>query len=350
MELLTTTIGAFPKPAYLPKFDWFQQGANKDLIDPTEHYDNAITEMGADAEALFVKAAGDVIADQVAAGIDIPTDGEVRRENYIHYHCRHLEGVDFKHLTEKPIRGGTYTPRLPTITGPVRAKEPFLPHDWQAAQALTERPVKVTLPGPMTLGDTVADDHYGDPVTRGADIAVALNAEVRALADAGCRHIQIDEPVFARRAAEALDFGFSHIERCFEGIPEEVTRTVHMCCGYTDVLDNPDYDRAPKESYFQLAEAIEASCIDAVSFEDAHRHNDLSLLDPFKTTKVIFGVVAVIMSRVETIDEIRDRLAAALKHIDAERLIAAPDCGLGMLGRELAIAKLENLCRAAKSL
>lgn len=350
MGLLTTTIGAYPKPDYLPEFDWFQRGKSKDFNDLTEYYDAAMADMGNNAEDLFVRAAGDVIADQVEAGIDIPTDGEVRRENYIHYHCRHLDGIDFQRLTEKPIRGGTYVPRLPTITGPVRAKAPFLPHDWKAAQAFTDLPVKVTLPGPMTLGDTVADDFYDDPVARGADIAAALNAEVLALAEAGCTQIQIDEPVFARRVPEALEFGFDHLERCFQGVPAGVTRTVHMCCGYTDVLDNPDYPKAPPDSYFELAEAIENSCIDAISLEDAHRQNDLSLLDPFNTTTVIFGVVAVVNSRVETVDEIRERLAAALEHIDPERLIAAPDCGLGMLGRELAMAKLGNLCEAAQGL
>ncbi len=348
MSLLTTTIGAFPKPDYLPEFDWFQVGDHKDTGDPTEHYEAALSAMGDDAEALFQRAAGDVIGDQVAAGIDIPTDGEVRRENYIHYHCRHLDGIDFQRLTEKAIRGGPYKPMLPTITGPVGARAPFLPHDWKVAQAFTDRPVKVTLPGPMTLGDTVADDYYNDPVARGADIAVALNAEVLALAEAGCTHIQIDEPVFARRVRDALDFGFGHLERCFDGLPDGVTRTVHMCCGYPDHMDDVEYPKAPKECYFELAEAIDASCIDAISIEDAHRQNDLSLLDPFKTTTVILGVVAVAKSRIETVDEIRDRLTAAMKHIDAERLVAAPDCGLGLCGRDLAMAKLTNLCQAAK--
>jgi len=349
MRISTTTIGAYPKPDYLPHFDWFQLGGHKDITDPTEHYDAALSAMGEEAEALFQRAAGDVIADQVAAGIDVPTDGEVRRENYIHYHCRHLDGIDFKNLTEKPIRGGTYTPMLPTITGPVRAGAPFLPNDWQVAQAFTDRPIKVTLPGPMTLGDTVADDYYNDPKTRGAEIAVALNAEILALAEAGCTHIQVDEPLFARRTANALDYGFGHLERCFDGVPAGVTRTVHMCCGYPDRVDNLDYPKAPKECYFELAEAIDASCIDAVSIEDAHRQNDLSLLDPFKSTTVILGVVSVAKSRVEPVDEIHDRLVAAMQHIDAERLVAAPDCGLGLLGRDLAVAKLENLCQAARS-
>ena len=116
-----------------------------------------------------------MLGDQEQAGIDIPTDGEVPRENYIHYHCRHLDGVDFSNLTEKTLRNGAYVARLPTIRQPVRAKNPFLRHDWQRAQNLTQRPVKVTMPGPMTIGDTTADAYYDDPKQRGADLADALN-------------------------------------------------------------------------------------------------------------------------------------------------------------------------------
>jgi len=284
----------------------------------------------------------------VAAGIDIPTDGEVRRENYIHYHCRHLNGIDFNNLTRKVLREGAYTAFLPTITGPVSARDHFLPDDWNVAQAATDRPVKVTLPGPMTIGDTVADSYYDDPKKRGAALAEAINSEVLALAEAGCRHIQIDEPLFARKVDEALDFGFDNLERCFHGCPDSVVRTVHMCCGYPDRLDNPDYPKAPKDCYFKLADAIDSSTIQAVSIEDAHRPNDLSLLELFKKTTIVFGVVAIAKSKIETVDEIEQRLRDALNHIDGDRLIAAPDCGLGLLGRDLALAKLTNMGKAAR--
>jgi len=123
-----------------------------------------------------------------------------------------------------------------------------------------------------------------------------------------------------------------------------------MCCGYPDRLDNPNYPKAPKESYLQLARAMDASSIQAVSLEDAHRHNDLSLLDLFQHTTVIFGVVAIAKSHVESIEEIRERIMQALEHIDQDRLIGAPDCGLGLLGRDLAVQKLRNLCLAANSI
>jgi 5-methyltetrahydropteroyltriglutamate--homocysteine methyltransferase len=191
MPLRTTTIGAYPKPDYVPVIDWFAADAMTTSL-PTAGYQTALEAMGEAAEEVFTRAAAEVIGDQVACGIDIPTDGEVRRENYIHYHCRHLDGFDFDKLTPKSLRQGAYTVELPGIVGPVRAREPFLPHDWSKAQAATDKPVKVTLPGPMTVADTSVDLFYDDDRRLGRDLAAALNAEVRALADAGCRYIQID--------------------------------------------------------------------------------------------------------------------------------------------------------------
>ncbi len=350
MPLLTTTIGAYPKPDYVPVPDWFNIPAGPDTATPTRGYAEALANMGEEAEALFARATQECINDQISAGIDIPTDGEIRRENYIHYHCRHLDGFDFENLTLKPVRGGTYEAELPTVAGPVKAREPFLPHDWRVAQATTDRPVKITLPGPMTIADTTANAYYGDIPQLCADLAEALNQEVRALADAGCTWIQIDEPVFARRPADALAYGVENLERCFHGVPEGVHRVMHMCCGYPDRLDREDYPKAEPQAYFDLADAVEASSVQVVSIEDAHRHNDLSLLERYKTTTVILGVVAIAKTRVEPSDEIRARLAAALDHIDANRLIAAPDCGLGLLGRELAMQKMANLSVAAHSL
>ena len=349
MALLTTTIGAYPKPESVAVPDWFDPGAMDSSI-ATTTYQAAVARLGPEAEAIFADGTRQVIEDQVACGIDIPTDGEVRRENYVHYHCRHLDGFDFENLTHRVLRGGAYETDLPTITGPVKARAPFLPHDWQVAQGFTDRPVKVTLPGPMTITDTTADAHYGDPAALGRDLAAALNAEVLALAEAGCRYIQIDEPLFARKPAAALDYGLDNIDRCWEGVPDSVTKVMHMCCGYPNALDDEYYPKADPGAYFELAEAVDASRVDAVSIEDAHRHNDLSLLDRFRNTTVIFGVIAIARSRVESVEELRDRLQAALKHLPAERLVAAPDCGLGHLGRDLALRKLRVLSEAAKSL
>jgi 5-methyltetrahydropteroyltriglutamate--homocysteine methyltransferase len=352
MPILTTCIGAYPKPDYLALPDWFNSPEGVDTGNPTELWQKAFDALGDDAEQILQRAVEDVVAQQIAAGIDIPTDGEVPRENYIHYQCRHIEGIDFSTLTNKVLRDGAYEANLPTIVMPVKARAPFLYKDWQRAQKCAEKlgkkSVKITLPGPMTMGDTTADNYYDNPSKRGADLANAINSEVLALAKAGCQHIQIDEPVFARYPDDALAFGFENLERAFHGCPASVTRTVHMCCGYPASLDDENYPKADHNVYFAMADAIEQSSIDAISLEDAHRYNDLSLLEHFVTTTVIFGAVAIAKSKVESVEEIRARLLLALEHIDAERLIAAPDCGLGLLGWTLAREKLNNLCEAAR--
>ncbi len=350
MSLVTTCIGAYPKPDYVKLPDWFGGPEGCDTSDPTGTWEQAMADLGPQAAEIIERGVAEAIADQVACGVDIPTDGEIARENYIHYHCRHLQGFDFASLTRKQVRGGTYEAALPTITGPVSVRDRFLVDDWKRAQINCRCAVKITMPGPMTISDTNHDAYYNDPKKLGADLADALNVEVRALAEAGCIHIQIDEPLFARKPEAALDYGFENLERAFHGCPKRVQRTVHMCCGYPDRIDREDYPKADPNSYLQIADAIEYSCIDAVSFEDAHRHNDLSLLERLPTTRVILGVVAIARSEVESVEQIRERLQLALQHIDAPRLIAAPDCGLGLLGRELAMAKLTNMCKAADSL
>lgn len=350
MSILTTCIGAYPKPASVKLPDWFNLPAGSDTAAPTKRWAEAMAQMGEDAEAIIARGVEQVIEDQVAAGIDIPTDGEVARENYIHYHCRHLNGFDFDHLTEQKIRDGTYTTSLPSIRAAVSSKGEFLADDWRRAQNFCDQPVKMTMPGPMTIADTNADLHYHDAKKLGADLAAALNVEVLSLAKAGCRHIQIDEPVFARYPTDALAYGVENLERAFHACPAHVTRSAHMCCGYPDRLDRDDYPKAQAAAYFDIADAMEDSAVQWISIEDAHRHNDLALLERFNTSTIIFGAVAIAQSRVESVEEIRARLCEALEHIDKARLVAAPDCGLGLLGRELARKKLRNLNAAAKSI
>ena len=342
MPLLTTCIGSYPKPPYVPRLDWMHED-----VEAGEVEDEALSPE--ERQAAFDRATREVVAEQAAIGIDIPTDGEMRRGNYIHYHCSHLDGFEPDTLTECTMRGGAWTAEVPTFTGKVAAREPFLVRDWQIAQAATEKLVKITVPGPFTIADSTANVVNPDRRSWCAALADVLNVEIRRLASAGCRHVQVDEPLFARLPGQALDFGIETLERCFHGLPAGVTRTMHMCCGYPDKLDETDYVKADPEVYRRLASAVEASIVDAVSIEDAHRHNDLSLLDTFSRTTVILGVVEIASSRVETADEIAARLRAALDHIDADRLVAAPDCGLIMLGSELARAKLARLVEAARA-
>lgn len=350
MGLTTTCIGAYPKPDYVPIIDWFGVKDGMTTSVATEAYEKDLAKAGNDAEELFVRAAREVIEDQVSSGIDIPTDGEVRRENYIHYHCRHLRGFDFENLTRKSLRDDAYVTDLPTIRDKIVPRgEHFLTHDFKVAQDLTDRPIKVTVPGPLTISDTTYDDFYGDPANLSADLAAALNYEILALVEAGCRYIQVDEPLFARKVDEALDFGVENLSRCFAGVPDHVTRVMHMCCGYPNYLDDEEYHKADRTSYLQLADAVNAAGIDQVSIEDAHRHNNLELLERFDKKSVILGVVAVAKSEIEKEEDVAARLSAALDHIDRDRLIAAPDCGLGLLTREMAMAKMKVLSAAAKS-
>ncbi len=347
--MLTTTIGAYPKPDAVPIRDWFGKDGGTDTAEPTAGYAETVARHAGTIEAVLDRATRAVVAEQVELGIDIPTDGEIRRENYIHYHCRHLVGIDFEVLSEKQMRGH-YQALLPTITGPLQAGPPFLVRDWQIAQSATRRPVKLTVPGPLTIGDSVADEHYRDARLRGAALADALNVEIRRLADAGCPVIQVDEPVFARKVEDALAFGIEHLERCFHKVAPSTERVVHICCGYPDRLDAEDYPKAPQSAYLELAPTLDEAEIDAVSIEDAHRPNDLGLLERFARTKVLLGVIAIARSRLEEVEEVRGRLIAAQDHIDPDRLLAAPDCGLGFLGRNLTRDKLRVLSEAAHSL
>ena len=359
MPLTTTTIGAFPKPKSTPVQDWFlgsksdeEKKASKGLLANWSPgaYEKALEEAGENAEKLFLQAIEEVVTDQVNAGIDVPTDGEVRRESYVLYQCRFLNGISFKEVTHKSVRQGAFEADLPTIIGPISSKEVRLHHDWKSAQQFTKKPLKITLPGPMTITDSIANNYYDDLKKLGFDFAMVLNKEVKALVDAGCQYIQVDEPVFARKPEQAIEYGMENLERTMHGIPKEVQRVCHICCGYPNSLDSEGYKKADLDAYDRIADLVDQSSIDEVSLEDSHRHNDLSLLEKFEKTKVIFGVIDIARSRMEDVEEVRSRILDALNHIDENRLIAAPDCGLGFFSREQAIEKMSILSKAAKSI
>ena len=347
--MITTVIGAYPKPKYLKITDWFNSQGGTDTLNPTKFYEDEIKKMGLEVNSIFQKATSDVIKDQLDCGIDIITDGEIKRENYIHYHCRHLNGVDFNILTEKVARTGNYKCLLPTITNKVLAKGPFLVEEGKTNQSLSNKPVKVTIPGPMTITDTIANKYYQSDEEMGFDLAIAINIEIKRLVDAGCKYIQVDEPLFARKPKNALAFGIKNLEKCFEGINQnDVEKITHICCGYPDKLDAVNYPKAPLDSYKKIAQSLDNSKIDSVSIEDAHNYNDLTLLKSYKNTKVILGLIKIASSKIETVEEIENRIKESLKFISKEQLIAAPDCGLGHLSRELAMKKLKILSLAAK--
>ena len=218
MPLKTTTIGSFPKPKSAPIQDWFmgekseeERKASKGLLANWSPgaYEKSLQAAGDNVENLFLESIKEVVTDQVSAGIDVPTDGEVRRENYIHYHCRHLKGIDFNQLTKKVARTGNYECLLPTIVNTIEAQDSFLVHDWSLAQNISSQPVKITIPGPMTISDTIANKYYTSNNQLGKDLAKAINVEIKRLVVAGCKYIQVDEPLFARKPKEAIEYGIA---------------------------------------------------------------------------------------------------------------------------------------------
>ena len=347
--MITTVIGAYPKPSYLKITDWFNADGGTDTSNPTSKYLNEINQMGEESESIFLKATKDIIQDQIDCGIDIITDGEVRRENYIHYHCRHLSGIDFNKLNEKSARTGNYKCWLPTIVNKIEANESFLEFDFIKAQKISQKPIKITLPGPMTITDTVFNEYYNSEKKLGQDLAKAINFEIKKLKIAGCKYIQVDEPLFARKPEQALSYGIENLEKCFDGIENsDVEKITHICCGYPDKLDAINYPKAPIDSYKKISKQLDNSIIDTVSLEDAHRYNELNLFKNFKKTNIIIGLIKIAKSVEETEEEIEKRINNISNYIDLNKVIAAPDCGLGHLSRELAKKKLSIMVKAVK--
>jgi len=351
-----TVIGSYPKPAYLKLTDWFATG-HLGTGTAIEAYNKNLKEVSAEEmERQLSRATKDVLMDQAKVGVDVPTDGEVRRENYVYAFCRSVQGISFEteDLTEQESRGGACKWTCPTVVGKVGVKPgaaPFVVEEWKKAQAHSPGvPVKITIPGPMTICDTIAVEPsiekgiYKDRKAICEDLIPLIRREVFALVEAGCKQIQLDEPVFARRLEEALDYGIANMDRIFSGVSKSVVRSVHLCCGYPNHLDEVDYPHAPNENYIKLAPALEASEIDWISLEDAHCRNDLRALLPlFKQKTIIFGAIKIHSSKVETAEEIQERLEEALNYIDARRLVLAPDCGMGFLPLEILQAKMRNL-------
>jgi|ERR1711872_253241 len=360
MPLKTTVIGAFPKPDYLKIPDWFSEKGNfsEDEMagltgmgggfDPRSSFK---VEKDEALEENIKKAVKYAIDEQVAAGIDVITDGEMERGAYYIHVMNNIQGIDLENLEKKVMRSGAYSTMVPAVRGKLSLKNgPICWKEWKRAQDLMDGNtiLKFTIPGPMTMFDGIMNLHYTELDDLHQDLVNCVNQEILALAEKGCKYIQIDEPVMMRYPDLALKYGLDNLAACFQGLPEDVTKVIHLCCGYPDKLDTDEYPKAPKTNYNLLAPKIDSLGFNEVSIEDAEAQNDLSLLSLFKTTKVIFGSVTVARSKIEKKDDIRARVTEALKYISPDRLILAPDCGLGMLPIPIIKEKLKLMCEVAK--
>ena len=342
----TTVIGSYPKPEYLNIPDWFKQkNVTIDMNNFIKKTDSIKIKNDIN------KAVEEVIIEQKNLGIDVITDGELRRENYIYSFCRKLNGIDFENLTEQPLRNNAYQVECPTVVSKITSKQNvYQSEEWGISNIIATKHnklLKYTLPGPMTICDTIADTYYHDDKQLCSDLAQLIRREVLYLKKMGCKNIQIDEPLFARKPERALDWGIDLLDSIIKDI-DDIFFTVHICCGYPQYLDQHDYKKSDISSYLILADRLEQSNINAISIEDAHCNLDLSFLQKFKNKKVVLGTIAIAKSRIETVEEIKLRIEEALKYIGKDRLIIAPDCGLGYLPKDILYKKIKNMITACK--
>jgi 5-methyltetrahydropteroyltriglutamate--homocysteine methyltransferase len=332
--LETTIVGSLPKPAWLA-----EPGT---LFGAWRPQDQVLAEAQDDAVLL-------ALADQETAGIDVVTDGEQRRRHYIWGFLEGLSGIDTRQLGSKLARGGRYAAQtsVARIVGEVRWTRPVLAAAAQFARARTARRLKVTLPGPMTLVDSVLDEYYGDEEAALAmRFAAMLNAEARALAEAGVDVVQFDEPCFNIYLDKVDSWGLDALERCIDGVPAR--RAVHICYGYGTpaVLawktQNRDWGH-----YAVTLPLLARSAIDQVSVETAASGVDVAVLAQLAGKDVLAGVIDVGSEEIETPETVAARIRAILAFVPPERLLPCTDCGLVPRSRAAARGKMRALAAGA---
>jgi 5-methyltetrahydropteroyltriglutamate--homocysteine methyltransferase len=278
------------------------------------------------------------ILDQERAGLDIVTDGEMRRESYSNRFATALDGVDVDNPGTALDRSGHPNP-VPRVVGPVARRHPVQVRDAQFLLEHTSRTTKMTVPGPFTMSQQAQDDHYGAPDALGMAYADAVREEILDLFAAGIDVVQVDEPYMQARPEAARDYGLDVLKRATDGI--DGTIAVHICFGYAAII----HERPSGYSF--LPELAATEC-DQVSIETAQSGLALDVLDSLATKTIILGVLDLSTDTVETPEVVADRVARAFPHAGPERLIAAPDCGMKYLPRASAYGKLEALVAGAR--
>jgi 5-methyltetrahydropteroyltriglutamate--homocysteine methyltransferase len=330
-----TLAGSLPKPAWLaePEKLWGAWRAEGDALQSTKE----------DAALIWLKLQED-------AGIDIVSDGEQFRIHFVHGFLEHINGIDWQKKTKMGIRDNRYVVDVPTVTGPVSRKGPVHSADARFVRAHTPRPLKFTLPGPMTICDTIADAHYGRRADMAMAFARALNAEARELEAAGVDVIQFDEPAFNVFMRDVQDWGIAALEAAAEGL--SCKTAVHICYGY-----GIDANLKWKETlgsqwrqYEEIFPVLNRSRIDQVSLECAGSKVPISLIGLLADKVILTGVIDVASQTAETPEAVVATMREALKYADAERLQCCTNCGMAPLPRALAEAKLKALGAGAKLL
>jgi 5-methyltetrahydropteroyltriglutamate--homocysteine methyltransferase len=324
--LLTTLIGSYPQP------DWL---VDRHLLGSRGPARVRATDIWRVPEPLLEQAQDDAtllaLRDMERAGIDVVTDGEARRESYSNRFATALDGMDLERPGEAVSRIGRRV-TVPRVTGPIRRREAVLVRDVRFAKANTDRPLRVTVPGPFTMAHQCQDDWYRDERALALDLAAAVNAELREVKAAGADVVQIDEPHLQARPDAARLYALEAIERALDGVPGPTA--LHTCFGYAHLVhDRPD-------GYPFLDELADCAA-DQVSIESAQQRLDPAIVRRLGRKTVVLGVIDLADdSPVESAEQVADRVRAALAHIDAEHLVLAPDCGMKYLPRPVAFAKL----------
>ena len=331
--LQTTIAGSLPKPAWLAQPNqlwapWLLDGA-------------ALAEAKRDATRLAIR-------DQELAGIDIITDGEQSRRHFVTGYLEHLKGIDFKHLVTMFIRK-RYDAKVPQVVGPVTRPRPVHTDDVRLLRAATAHPIKYTLPGPMTIIDTLADTYYKDRARLAMAFAKILNKEARELAALGANVIQFDEPAFNVDAYrdDVRDWGIEALERAAEGI--KCKTAVHICYGY-GIKANVDWKKTLGSQWRQYASTfplLARSSIDQVSLECHNSKVPLELIGLLKGKDVMVGAIDVATNKIETPADVARTIRAALKFVAPDKLFPCTNCGMVPLPRAVALGKLKALAAGA---
>ena len=333
MKLIpTTVVGSYPQPDWLVDRALLSKGVPRVNLHelwriPAEHLPAAQD----DATRLAIR-------DMERAGIDIITDGECRRESYSNYFVAALDGVDLDRPAIITNTVGRQT-EVPRVFAPIRRRGAVTVHDLQFLRANTDCKIKITLPGPFTMAQQAAGDFYRDKEEMAMAFAEAVNAEALDLQAAGAEVIQIDEPWLRNDPQAARRFAVKAINRALQGVT--VTTVVHLCFGYAAVVSGQ------KPTGYSFLTELADCAAQQISIECAQPALELGMLKDLSNKTILLGVIDLGSARIESAQEIAGRLRNGLKHISAERLIAAPDCGMKYLPREVAFGKLKALAEGA---